>query len=601
MDNEIKKRAQETVDYLRSVSVEDMNFDDMDPIAKMMLIAVMHEGQKLRDYIDETPQKVAERYCSDFIPYEKVGATPAITLLHPTFKNKTAQNMVMVGSGASFAYKKKDEKLLLNYIPVFETSLLPFSDIFLLAGNRMQCGEGTFPITMPTSNRLWLGIVTDIEIESLRGLSLLVRGTNGILPSHIYVGTDNRGTDGNELEFATMLEMENIDMLEPFDAQQSSGQFFSFINNWKEFLLNMNDAALLYITDTIQNRDLFKPHPYPKYFQQWLENEDLDRFRPNTLWLQLDFPEGYVIPDMLQLDINILPVANVDVNSLTLNQSTPIAKLQKQENAFFLRIIETSTATHKQGFNMTSDDIIIRDFDASRYHNGDLYRDVRNLYNHFTDDYYAFMEYNGIRDGNVLAHLRKTINALGKGVGQSNEKFKFDSGTYVMRNISQEDMTTSTKVSYMTTMGEIGNMPKIGETMEQHKLPAINQKVDVLVGAMGGTDKISPDARYEMLRYYTLTNDRLYTRMDIDAFLRKEIMNTFGRNEYHRIFIRINVEGAGGERSLRRGLYIDIDFKDRKNYDEARRIAFDTLMRQRITNLSCIAMPIIVTLNNLEG
>ncbi len=78
-------------------------------------------------------------------------------------------------------------------------------------------------------------------------------------------------------------------------------------------------------------------------------------------------------------------------------------------------------------------------------------------------------------------------------------------------------------------------------------------------------------------------------------------MNTFGHDEYHRIFIRINIEGAGGERSLRRGLYIDIDFKDRKNYDEARRIAFDTLMQQRITNLSCIAMPIIVTLNNLEG
>lgn len=600
MDNEIKKRAQEAVEYLRSVSIEDMNFDDMDPIAKMMLIAVLHEGQKLRDYINSAPQKVVERYCSDFIPYEKVGAMPAITLLHSTFKNKTSQNIVTVGSGASFTYKRKEDKLQLNYVPVFETMLLPYSDIFVLDGNKMSCNAGSFPVAMPGTNRLWVGIATDIEIESLQGLSILVRGTKGVLPSHIYAGTENKGTDAHEMEFATMREMENIGMLEPFDAQQSSGKFFSFVNKWKESLLNMDDAALLYITDKIQNRDLFKPHTYPKNFQQWMEDEALDRFIPNTIWLQLHFPESYVIPDTLRLDINILPVVNVDVNSLTLNQSTPIAKLQKQENDFFLSVLETSTATHRQGFNMISDDIIIRDFDASRYHNGDLYRDVRNLYNRFMDDFYAFMEYNGIRDGNVLNFLREAINTLGKGVGETNDKFKFDSGTYVMRNISHEDMTSSTKVSYMTTTGELGNTPKAGEIMEQRKLPSIDQKVNVLIDAMGGADKISPDARYEMLRYYALTNDRLYTRMDVDAFLRKEIMNTFGRDEYHRIFIRINVEGAGGERSLRRGLYIDLDFKDRKNYDEAKRINFDILMQQRITNLSCIAMPIIVALNNLE-
>ena len=327
----------------------------------------------------------------------------------------------------------------------------------------------------------------------------------------------------------------------------------------------------------------------------------MDKFQEKTIWLQLDFPEDYTITDDFEIFVNVIPVVNVDVNNVTLTQSSPIAKLQKQENSFFLSVLETSSASHKQGFNMTSDDYFIRDFDASCYHNGELYRDVRNLYNRFLDDYYAFIEYNGIRDGETLKRLRETINKLGKSVGDHNEKFKFNSGTYVMRNIHQESLSSTTKVSYMTTLGELGNSPMKGDVMENRKLPAINQKVDVIVSATGGADKAAPDTRYELLRYYALTNDRLYTRMDIDAFLRKEILLTFGKEESHRIFIRINIEGAGGKHSLQRGLYIDIEFKDKKNYDEACRLNFSTLMQQRITNLSCISMPIIVTLKNLEG
>lgn len=595
MDLELEKQLKETIDVLRQASIEEVNLDQMDPVAKMMLVALMHEGQKIRDYIDSTPQKIVERYCTDFIPYEKVGAVPAIALLKPNFKLRKDAEIGTVGAGASFTYKTGANKQSLNYIPLFETTLVPHSDIYLLTRNRMTYGLGTYPISMDVSNHLWVGIVSKVEIECLQGLSLLIQGTRGIMPEHIVVGMDNK-----RLDFSTMREMEHIQMVEPFDAQQASGQYFAFINTWKECLLNMEDAGLVYITDPVQNRDMFKPKAYPRIFQQWLEDDDLDRFNPATLWLQLIFPEGYVVPETCEVSINVLPAVNVDVNSLMLTQASPIAKLQKQDDSFFLNVLETSTSAYQQGFGKKEDEIIIRDFDASCYHNGDLYRDIRTLYNRFIDDYYAFIEYNGIKDGEGLRRLREAINRLGKNVGESNEKFKFDSGTYVMRNMSQENQSTSTKVSFMTTMGYLGNTPKAGDLMESKKLPTMEQKVPVVVSAMGGADKASVDARYELLRYYALTNDRLYTRMDIDAFLRKEIMLEFGKDEFHRIFTRISIQGAGGDKFLQRGLYIDIEFKDRKNYEHAVKKSFDTLMRQRIKNLSCIAMPIIITLKNLE-
>ena len=122
----------------------------------------------------------------------------------------------------------------------------------------------------------------------------------------------------------------------------------------------------------------------------------------------------------------------------------------------------------------------------------------------------------------------------------------------------------------------------------------------VVASGMAGADKATADERYELLRYYALTNDRLYTKMDIEAFLRKEIMTAFGKSEFKRIFIRINIEGTGGPTSLQRGLYIDIEFKDKKNYEKAVLGSFDKLMKQKIGGKSCISMPIIIELTNLE-
>ena len=595
MDIELEKRIKEAVEVLQQLSAEPINFHEMDPIAKMMLVAMVGEIQKVFDYVDNMNQRLVERFCTDFIPRQKVDAMPAICLLHPQLKARSDSGLVSVTGNASFAYKSEGLKQPLTYIPIFSTSLIPHSGLYQLNHHVLYDDSTVIKINMEAPNQLWVGIKSASEVNCLRGLSMIITGSHGVMPEHIYAGVDNK-----EIDFATMLEMENIEMVEPFDAQQISGEFFSFVENWKENLLNMGDTALLYITDDRQDRDTFKPRAFPRMFQQWLESEVLDRFQSSTIWLRLDFPEGYSVPDDCRVIFNIVPVTNVDVCSLTLTQTQPIAKLQKQDESYFLHILETSTASHKQGFNMKDDEILIRDFEAKCYDNGALYRDVRHLYNRFIDDYYAFIEYNGIKDGEVLRQLRETINRLGKSVGGQNQKFKFDSGTYVMKNMNQYPATTSVKVSYITTMGKVGNAPYAGGTMENRKHPALEQKVEIVVSGMGGADKASVDERYEQLRYYALTNDRLYTRMDIDAFLRKELLAEFGKDEFHRISIKTSVQGAGGGQSLRRGLYIDIEFRDRKNYEHASSIAYGHLMEQRIRNRSCIAMPIIVTLKNLE-
>lgn len=594
MDLELQNKVNATIEQLKRLSVDGFDFQQMDPIAKMMFVSLVCEIQKIYDHIDSLDQRIVERYCTDFIPRQKVDAMPAIALLQPTFKPNKDNEGCPIGSGIQFSYKTEQRKQPINYIPLFNTFALPCSDIIVERQDNEYCKSAN----MYKPNRLWVGIKTNVEVESLKGLSLFIKGTNGVMPEHIFTGVDSQ-----ELDFATPREMEQVEMAEPFDAQQASGQFFSFLGMWKECLLNMKEAILLFVTDETKSRDLFKPRAYPKVFEQWNLTDTLEQFEiAKPLWLQIEFPEGYIVPDDCEVTLNVIPVVNVDVCSLTLSDHTPIAKLQKQEDSFFLRILETSVDSNRQGFGMLNEEVIVRDFDASCYHSGDLYRDMRNLYNHFIDDYYAFMEYNDIKDDKTQKLLRETINKIANNnsIKDPNKKFKFDSGTYVMKNLRQNPMSSSIKVGYITTQGEVGNLPQAGEMMENKKAPLFNQKVPIVVSAMGGTDKASADERYELLRYYSLTNDRLYTKMDIDAFLRKEIMVEFGREEFKRIIINMSIEGAEGSTAVQRGLYIDISFKDKKNYERALGISFDTLMQQRIESKSCISMPIIVKLRNLE-
>lgn len=597
MDFELQKRVEETVKRLQNIAPEEVDMMSMDPVARLMLVAMEGETQKIIDQLNRLDQRIADRFCSHFVPYRQIEATPAMTLLAVQTKRKEDKAFAKVTANAVFNPKNKLTKQPLNYIPLFAASVMPCVRTFVVTHHLLKFDNQQIPVAMDAPNTVYVGIQTLADVESLQGVSLLFSGTDGIAPECISVGSEHV-----ELNFATMAQMENIEMLEPFDAQQASTQTFAFYEAWKDQLMRLDQQSLIFITDTCNDRDVFKRRTYPKEFQQWLEDEALAALQTDTLWLKVDFPKGYTVPDHISVTPNVIPVVNVDVCSLTLTQAAPIAKLQKQEDAFFLGVLETTAAGQKQGYEKRDKEVIIRDFDAACYHDGELYRDVRYLYNQFIDDYYAFVEYNKIKDGELLKRLRQTINDLGKSVIEDNKgegnKFKYDSGTYAMKSL--DTTASAVKVSYITTQGEAGNTPAAGDIMENKKLPALAREAKVVVQAMCGTDKASADSRYELLRYYSLTADRLYTKMDIDAFLRKEVMLAFGKKEFQRISIKMNIEGTQGEKGLKRGLYIDIEFRDYANYERAVKMTLDEKLRQKILYLSCLSMPVIVSLKNLD-
>ena len=580
---------------------EPVDYQLMDPIAKMMLVALLYETQKICDVIDDLDQKLIDRFCENFIPMQQVEAMPALAVVSPLFKKNKDSDCVQIGSGVSFTYKEKSSKTAISYLPLFKNTLVPYEDIYVLTQNRLTSKEHSYEIQMEKPNTLWVGIRTKAEIESLDGFSFFLNKKDKVYPQTISV----IGSSTKSIGFSTMNRMEDIEMLEPFDAQQMSTRFLSIIEYWKERLQELPDGVLVTITDKIRNRDLFKKRAYPRVFQNWLESDVLNCFNEETLWIQIEFPENYIVNDDCEATLNAIPIVNVELNSVTLTQAAPVAKLQKQDNSFFVSVLETSNAAHKQGFSMSAEEFVIRDFDAHCYHHGDLYRDIRNLYNHFVEDYYAFIEYNGLKDGQDIKRLKELVNKIAKSVGEKNDKFKFDSGTYVMKNIKQATNNSVTKVSFLTTQGALGNMLDVtvnsgSSKLECKKLPVIESNVFVVVSASGGKDKATVDQRYELIRYYSLTNDRLYTKMDVEAFARKELIAIYGKEEFKRIFVNVHVEGTAGRDLVQRGLYVDIEFKDKKNYMLAVENNLEIKLQRQIIDNSCISMPITISLINLD-
>ena len=101
MDIELEKRIKEAVEVLQQLSAEPINFHEMDPIAKMMLVAMVGEIQKVLDYVDDVNQRLVERFCTDFIPRQKVDAMPAICLLHPMLKARGDNGLLSITGDAS--------------------------------------------------------------------------------------------------------------------------------------------------------------------------------------------------------------------------------------------------------------------------------------------------------------------------------------------------------------------------------------------------------------------------------------------------------------------------------------------------------------------
>lgn len=617
MDRELKESIDKALaDAIKALDEKDrFKYEELDPVVKMMLVTLVGEMKKIDDSVKNAAEQIADHFCTDFIPWEEMQAMPAITLIQPMFKPAASSEMVRIDNEDKqlvFTLKPASAKKAMRYIPVFSTNAMPYQHLTVYTWRGVVMDDDDEPKQDAIDgnmekNIILVGITTDCEVECMEDLTFAIEGLDQ-LPESILVGPGL----STPIEYTTIKDFEELKTTYPFDPQQFSKRQVALVREWRKLMMRKGMPRQIFVTDQKIDIDLFKPNPLPKGYHRLLEQEVQNIINPKkTIWMKIKYSENTVIPENCKVRMNTFPVVNVGINTLTLSANEPIKSVEGKDGEYFIGLIETTKKEHEKGFGASEEEIIVRDYDASCYDNAALERDIRNLFYRFKDDYWAFADYNNFRNGEGLKRLRQSIVELQKDKEGNKPKNEYDAGTYVMK--IWDRATSAVEVTYITTNGHNGNAAQKGNIMDSKNLPAaLEQKTLVVMDAIGGEDKRSDkkavnekarkasDDRCEYLRYYTLTNDRLYTKMDIDAFLRKEIMARFGKAKASRIGIDIRIEGVGGEHQLQRGLYVNICFKDRNTYEKAVEIDFDKKMLQGIIDRSCIAMPIFVNPVNLE-
>ena len=209
MDIELERKVAELTEYLKEISTDSLNYQMMDPIARMMLVALLHESQKIQDTIDSVSEKILVHFCENFIPRKNVNAMPAVALVAPSFKKGKDSETTVVNSGVSFTYKNAGSKTAIEYLPLFKNTLIPYDEVYVITKNRMTSNTKTIEVSMEKDNIVWVGINTKSELESLKGFSLFIKGCDTVIPKKISVLSN----DTTELQFCSMHRLEDIDML----------------------------------------------------------------------------------------------------------------------------------------------------------------------------------------------------------------------------------------------------------------------------------------------------------------------------------------------------------------------------------------------------
>ena len=215
MDFELQKRVEETIKRLQSIAPEEVDLMSMDPVARLMLVAMEGETQKIIDELNRIDQRITDRFCSHFVPYRQIEATPAMVLLALQTKRKEDKMLAKVTANAVFNPKNKVTKQPLNYIPLFAASVMPYIRLYVVTHQTVKYDNQQIPVSLDEPNTVYIGIQTMADVDSLQGVSLLFTGTDGIAPESVSAGADPL-----ELNFATMGQMESIER--PTHAHEST-------------------------------------------------------------------------------------------------------------------------------------------------------------------------------------------------------------------------------------------------------------------------------------------------------------------------------------------------------------------------------------------
>lgn len=495
MDVRVKNRVAE---MQQALDIDEQRISFADPVAKMMLVAMAHQSCEIERKIDETTQRLAVRFCDEVLRFSNMQALPSITVAR--IGNGKETSSYFLDENDTFIFKHN--KCI--YRPLFRTRIVPGCIKACFMGDRLlQPGQNPIQVTWPNAmhrDEIWLAYEAYGETNTLEDVILAL--------SH-PLSSDELSVEVGDVAISLSPLMD--------DMPRRLNSNFMLTEFWKKSLVHY--GLWLYKFGRCPNKRILHRGEVPAWIRDSYSSEILESFIGHPyMWIRIKSVNGCRLPLDTAMLFNCIPLANYDIQNVKLSYSEPIQSLENERlGRFFIGVDQN---------NVKTQDYFLRDFDVAQYDNERIREDVTSLYHHYVNDYYAFVDSNALHDGATLRSLRQTMMQVYDSLDEYRTgNLRPYGGVYAIRNPrnSQQPIV----LTYFTSNGEKGNELKAGEKLSPSN--AAPGEVETLINAIGGRDKISGSlAKIELVRYEVNSNDRLFTRIDLQQYCKVELLRAFG-------------------------------------------------------------------------
>ncbi|WP_106830229.1 hypothetical protein [Parabacteroides pacaensis] len=515
MDIKVRNKVAEIQQALER---DEQRISLSDPVAKMMLVAMAHQSCEIERQMDQTVSKLAERFCNQVLQRSYLQAQPAVAVV--SIGNGCECAPYFIDETDVFTYKAAK----CNYRPIFRSRIVPGKLVACFMNNLLlQSNNVPIPATWPDNrhkDEIWLAFDAAGEVNTLEDAMITFSHP---LPS------DSLTVEVGDVQIPLSLVME--------DVPHTLNSNFMLMEFWKKSLVYY--GLWLYRFGPCANRRTLHRGEIPAWIMDSYAQEIIEPFVGNRfLWIRIKSSKGISLPLDTAILLNSIPVVNYDIQDVKLSYSEPIQRLENDKTGtYFLDVVQNPEQAQE---------FFIRDFDVCQYDNERIREDITNLYHHYVNDYFAFVDNNSLHDGATLRSLRQSMMQVYDSLDEYRSgNIRPYGGAYAIRNPRNNQQPIV--LTYFTTNGERGNLLKRGTKLTSTNVGVGD--VEALIDATGGRNKVkAPQTCKELARYIVNSTDRIFTQIDLLQYCKVEFMRTFGEDviRYCRISLsedNISVDG----------------------------------------------------------
>ena len=495
MDIKVRNKVAEIQQALEQ---DEQRISLSDPVAKMMLVAMAHQSCEIERKIDQTVARLSEQFCDQVLQRSNLQAQPAVSVIN--IGNGREYAPYYIDENDTFTYKVAK----CNFRPIFKTRIIPGRIAACFMNNTLlQPDSSPLQATWPENkhkDEIWLAFDAAGEVNTLEDAIIAFSHP---LPSEMLAA------EVGDVHIPMSLVME--------DTPRTLNSNFMLMEFWKKSLVYY--GLWLYRFGKCPNKRTLHRGEIPAWIMDSYAQETIEPLVGNCyLWIRIKASPKISLPLNTAILLNSIPVVNYDIQNVKLSYSEPIQRLENDKTGtFFLDVVQNQEQAQE---------FFIRDFDVCQYDNERIREDITNLYHHYVDDYFAFVDSNSLHDGATLRSLRQSMIQ----VYDSLDEYRSGNtrpygGAYAIRNPLNNQQPIV--ITYFTTNGERGNLLRRGGQLTSTN--AAVGDIEALIDATGGRNKIKDTkTRKELAKHTVNSNDRLFTKIDLLQYCKMEFMRAFG-------------------------------------------------------------------------